>query len=172
MKAMAPLDFSHVIAFLLPGFVAFYALIYVSPRASELVTACLAMDTGAGVWLMLLLFSLAAGIVVSAFRALAVDNLQFFTGVQKPNLDYSKLTNENTLGVFNEAIANTYRFAQFYGNMLVSVVLLLLAKLWFSSDILDQWLVFAVMSLAVLVLFIAHRSQLDETYKKLGQILT
>jgi hypothetical protein len=116
MKDFTPLDFSHLIAFLLPGFVQFYSLIYISPRASQIVNTCLTKDAGAGAWLVLIFFSLAAGVMVGAFRSLVLDWIQIHTGIVKPKLDYSKLSDQSKLAVFNEAIANTYRFAQFYGN--------------------------------------------------------
>ena len=172
MKTMAPLDFTTVIAFLLPGFVTFYSLIYVSPRASELIAASLSKDASAGVLLVLVLFSLAAGVVVSAFRGLALDWVQFKTGINKPTLDYSKLTDEHTLNAFNEAIANTFRFSQFYGNMFVAMALLLAGKCWSGFDPKNEWLVYSVLAITIVVLFCSHRRQLDQTYKRLAQILS
>jgi len=177
MKTMAPLDFGTldfgtVIAFLLPGFVTFYSLIFVSPRASELVTASLTKDASAGILLFLMLSSLATGVVVSAFRALFVDWLQFKTGVKKPDLDFSKLTEEHTLKAFNEAIANTFRFSQFYGNLLVGIVLLLAGKCWSKFDLTNEWLVYSILVITIMVLFLSHRRALDQTYKTLEKILS
>lgn len=168
---MAPLDFSSVIAFLLPGFVTFYSLIYFPPRASEVIVASLSRDASAGTLLLLVLFSLAAGVVVSAFRGLVLDGLQFKTGVNKPTLDYSKLINEHTLKAFNEAIANTYRFSQFYGNMLVAMVLLLAGRCWSHFD-WNEWIIYTILVITIFVLFLSHRRQLDQTYKQLAQILS
>jgi hypothetical protein len=169
---MAPLDFSTVIAFLLPGFVTFYSMTYLSPRASEIIAASISKDASAGALLLLVLFSLVAGVVVSAFRGLVLDSLQFKTGVDKPTLDYSKLTSEHTLNAFKEAIANTYRFSQFYGNMLVAMVLLLAGKCRSNFDPKREWLVYSILTITIIVLFCSHRKQLDQTYKTLAKILS
>ena len=97
MKTIAPLDFSNVIAFLIPGFVSFYALKYFSPPISEIIEKSLSDNSNAGVLLVLLLFSLGIGIIVSAFRSLTLDKI-FITF---PSLDYSKLADEKNLVVFN-----------------------------------------------------------------------
>ena len=170
MKSIAPLDFSNVIAFLLPGFVAFYSLGYISPRVSQILEASLRGDAGAGVILILILFSLTAGIVVGAARSLVLDWLQFKTGVSKPALDYSKLAEENTLAAFNEAIANTYRFAQFHGNMFISMLMLAASKFWFRLN-LAQWPLYVMLGTTLVILFFAHRRQLGQTYEKLGQLI-
>ena len=170
---MAPLDFSSVIAYLLPGFVAFYSLIFVSTRASELIAQALSKDeSSTGVILILTLFSLASGVVVSAFRGLVLDDLQFKTGVTKPTLDFSRLAEEGKLNAFNEAIANTYRFAQFYGNMAVSVVLVLIGRLMQDEKPQEDLRIYVVFCLTIVVLFLSHRKQLEQTYSTLGKILS
>lgn len=87
MKTVPPLDFSNLIAFLLPGFVGFYSLTYFSSRAAELFSAGISEDGNAGIWIAVTLFSLTAGVIVSAVRVLFLDALQFRTGVSKRDLD-------------------------------------------------------------------------------------
>lgn len=169
MKSIAPLNFSHLIAYLLPGLVAFYALGYFSPRAASMMDATLSKDAGVGVCFMVLLFSLCAGIIVSAFRALTIDEIQKSISFEKINLDYSKLNDERKLEAFKEVLANTYRFAQFSGNMLVSILLILASKTYFTEN--WEWPMIVVLALTSVVLLFSHRAQLVQTYQDLGQVL-
>lgn len=172
MKVLGPLDFGSVIAYLLPGFLAFFALSYTSPRVAELLEQSFNKDGGIGVELAIVLFSLTAGVVISAFRAQILDELHQRTGVERRDLDYSKLANKETLAAFNEAISNTYRFSQFYGNSFVALTFLSLQKLIVTANLQKDWAIIVVMIVSLLVLFFAHRNQLRETYKALSQILS
>ena len=165
MKSIAPLDFSHVIAFLLPGFVALFSLNYVSPMVARIVEGSLSGESDLGVVFVLILFSLAAGIVVSAARSLILDKLQFCTGIEKPSLDYAKLTDKETRAAFDESIANTYRFAQFYGNLFIAMSMLTITTVSFGSSKL-HWSLYVTLLATLLVLFFAHRGQL-ESYNRI-----
>ncbi len=173
MGGLAPLDFSLVIAFLLPGFVSLYALSHVSPRISALMTALAGKDASLGTSLAVLLAALAAGVMTSGVRALVIDWLQHETGVQKPPLNYRALTDTTVLGAFKEAVANVYRFSQFYGNMFVALLLLTVLKFGLGpSSIRAQSALFALSASGVVILFLSHRRSLSETYSRLAEILT
>jgi len=172
VKTITPLDFSNVIAFLLPGFVAFYSLIYISPRASEIIEVSFSKESNMGILFVLVLFSLAAGLILSAFRSLILDWIQFKTGVDSPDLDHSKLKNKDTLTAYNEAINNTYRFSQFSGNMLIALILLLAGKLFTYSGSSNQYLVYFILVITIIVLFLSHRYALKDTYVTLAKILS
>jgi len=172
MGGLAPLDFSLVIAFLLPGFVSLYALSFVSPRVSMLMNALAGKDATVGTSLAVLLFALAAGVMTSGVRALMVDWLQHKTGVNKPALNFGALAQTEVLAAFKEAVGNVYRFAQFYGNMFVS--LLLVAALKFGrepSAIKSQLELFILTVSATVILFLSHRRSLRETYDRLTDIV-
>ena len=95
MKSASPLDFGQFIAYLVPGFVAFYAITNISPEAKAVFDLSLTPETGVSAELGIGLFSIAAGIIVSAIRDFALDPIQFKTGVNKPRLDWSKLSDAN-----------------------------------------------------------------------------
>lgn len=92
--------------------------------------------------------------------------------ISRRTLDYSKLSNADTLSAFNQAIANQYRFAQFYGNTCLAVLLLLVARVAFSPWSWADWNVLLVAVATVVVLFLAHRKQLSDTYATLERILS
>ena len=139
MKSATPLDFGQFIAYFVPGFVAFYAITYISPEAKALFNLSLAPDSGLSAELGIGLFSIAAGIIISAIRDLVLDTIQSKIGVTKPTLDYSKLSDANIRNEFNDAINNTYKFAQFYGNMFVVIFLLVEFMIYYSTQIENAW---------------------------------
>ncbi len=167
MKTIAPLDFSNVIAFLIPGFVSFYALKYFSPPISEIIEKSLSDNSNAGVLLVLLLFSLGIGIIVSAFRSLTLDKI-FITF---PSLDYSKLADEKNLVVFNEIISNLYRFSQFYGNMLISLLVLMFGNIYADLNWNQNIIFYIALVVTMLVLWKSHRSHLKLTYDRFKEII-
>jgi|GEM_PF-5490614 len=167
---MARLDFSNFFAFLLPGFVAFYSLVPVSSRASELVAAIVSNDASAGVMLVVVLFSLAAGVVIGAFRSQVLDEIQFQTGVNRPGHENPKRSNEPALPAFDEANADTCRVTQFYGNMLIATFMLLAGTVYAGGDLQNKWLAYLILILTVSVLFLAHRKQLTQTCRNAGPV--
>jgi hypothetical protein len=169
---MSGLDFSTVIAFLLPGFVGVYALSYVSPRIADLFEALLSKDSSTGASLLLVFASLAAGVLIGGVRNLVLDQLQFATGVERRKLRYASLANPDVLTAFKEAIAATYRFAQFYGNMAVALGLFIALKTWRSASSPRNHIpLLALGLLAFAVMVVRHRQSLAETYARLGDIL-
>ena len=173
MVGLAPLDFSLVIAFLLPGFVSLYALSVVSPRISGLMNTLAGKDASLGTSVAVLLAALAAGVMMSGMRALVIDWLQHNTGVRRPDLNYRALTDRAVLGAFKEAVANVYRFSQFYGNMFVALLLLTILKFGLDlSSICAQPALFALSLAGTVVLFLSHRRSLSQTYSRMTEILT
>ena len=172
MKSLAPLDFATSIAYLLPGFLAIFGLRYVSPQVRAMFSASFSEGGGFGLEVAILLFSLTAGIVVGAVRALLLDKVHALTGVRRPDLDYSKLKDKETRNAFKEVISNRYRFAQFYGNTLVALMFFgALRVASYDSPPLSRW-VSVLLAGALLVLFVQHRRSLAETYTDLKKVLS
>ena len=172
MKSIGALDFGTIIAYLLPGFLGFYGLRYISTTIDNLIKLSYSKDGGIGVEISVILFSLSAGVIISAVRTIILDLLQEKTGVVKPSLDYSKLSDVNVLNAYEAAISNTYRFAQFYGNMFVAILFLFCAKFYTLSNLLESWKIIIVVVITLVILFIAHRSQISATYSTLEKILS
>jgi len=173
VSGIAPLDFSLLIAFLLPGFVSLYALAYISPHIARLVNALAQGDASLGTSLGVFLLSLAVGVMISCVRAQILDTLQFKTGVEKPDLNMERLKDANVRAAYEQAVSNVYRFSQFYGNMFVSVAGLIVLKFGVDSNLISkQWELFVLMFAAAVILFISHRRGLAETYKTISKILS
>lgn len=172
MNSIGALDFGMVIAYLLPGFLAFFGLRYVSPAINQLISLSLAKDSGIGVELSIGLFALFAGVVVSALRGSLLDLIQIRTGVKKPPFDVSKLKDPSVLKAYEASISNTYRFAQFYGNAFISLSFLAAMRAWGTWTVGASKPVSVIIVLSLIVLFVAHRQQLRQTYRTIGAILS
>ena len=172
MNAFPRLDFGILIAFFLPGFVSLYALSNMSSRVAEVFKAVLLKDQALGASFLILVASLVAGIVTSSFRELTLDWLHNKTGASIRQLNYSTLAAGKQLEVFREAINNTYRYYQFYGNTLIALMFLGVLRYVFAGfSVCQELVLFVVNIIAVLALFIRSRQARQSTDSILGQIL-
>jgi hypothetical protein len=163
-------NFGYLIAYILPGVVTLAGV----SRYSETVRSWFgAAPTGAptvGGFLFLTLGSVAAGMVVSTVRWMFLDGLHHHTGIQEGHWDFSAL--EANYTAFEGAVENHYRYYQFYGNMLVAVLVTAFTQ-W------SVWLAFfgdgCHATVAVLVLialfFVASRDTLAKYYARSAELL-
>ena len=169
---IAPLNFSTFIAYLLPGFVAFYSFSYISNTTKMIFDALLTKDSQLGAGFLILVASSIAGVIVSAVRGLILDSIQEKTGVSKPSFKYSSITDPSVHEAFKDAISNTYRFAQSYGNMSMSFAIFLLFKYAIARHSINAQLsIFFIICTIVIILFICYRSYLRTTYEAIDEIL-
>ena len=135
------LDWGQLIAYLIPGFVTVGAIALCDETMYAVMSAAMYQKDSAGAIVAILLFALAAGMIVSVARAALLD-WSFALSRQRFPLFYLKsaveptwreepnLTNIAAAGameVFREARAEDKRPYQFYGNLLVAVLLLAVA---------------------------------------------
>ncbi len=166
-------NFGIIIAFLLPGFIAIWPAQHLSPSlgawycgVADPTTVCSAPTAGA--FLLIALASLAAGMLISAVRWLVLDQLHERTGVARPKLDYSKLSEH--LAAFDSANEDHYRYYQYYANSQVAVVTWVL--LMFVAEKVEHSLaLWAIVVALQVLLFLASRDALKKTDEKLIGIL-
>ena len=172
MGSLPQLDYGLLIAFFFPGFVGLYAFSYLSQRIAQVFDAVLSKDQSVGASFLVLVGSLIVGMVLSSIRALVLDWLHDKTGAAIDELDYSKLSDKEKLAAFQQAIVNTYRYYQFYGNMVLSLLLLAVIRFMFigfgAPHAKTLW---AVNLLAMVVLFVHSRYSRRDTNRILHQIL-
>lgn len=161
------INFGLLIAYLLPGTISVYALRYFSRDTAALFDAVLDKDKNLGASFLILVTALVLGLIVSAFRDLALDRLHYKTGVEFVQFNYGKFLDEDRRAALEELIANKYRFYQFYGNTMVALLFLLIARM-VKENICNYPTLFILNLLAVVILFIASREALTDmfdTYK-------
>jgi hypothetical protein len=165
MDGLAERSLGLVIAYLVPGFVTVLALSESMPLLTNWLSA--GADGGG---LYVLLVSVGLGVVWSAVRWAILDTALYFTGVRPPKLDYSRL--EQNLGAFEGVIHNHYRYYQFYGNLLVALLVsLVIVPGWPEFVVARRYALGIALGVLAGVLVAAARDSLLSCYKGLSSLL-
>jgi hypothetical protein len=120
MKDITSTSFGLVIAYLLPGFAAFFALCFWSPPIQDLFSKFLVAESSVGSFLLVLICSLTAGLEVSIFRWILFEKVL----CKSKKLDRTKfahLSVEAKLTAFRAAVDEHYRYHQFWGGMAFAI---------------------------------------------------
>jgi hypothetical protein len=131
MKDVTSTSFGLVIAYLLPGLMALYALSYFSAPVHSLFATFLQAQSNVGLFLLVTLAALAVGLQVSIVRSLI---FQYWL-CRKWSLsaeDFATLAAEGRLTAFRAAVDEHLRYHQFWGGMVVAMPIL------FGRWIFDQ----------------------------------
>lgn len=110
--------FGLIIAYLLPGFVALAGIAPLAPVVAGWLIA--AQTASLGTPLYTVLAATAAGMVVSCFRWLIVDQIHALTGLGAPAFNARAL--EQRPAAFAYLVESHYRYYQHYANLLIAVV--------------------------------------------------
>lgn len=155
-------NFSFLLAFFLPGFFTIFSLKYVSNFSKTVLNQLLANNNLIAQAVLIIIMSLTAGLVVSAIRSLALDNIHYLLGVTKREMNYKNLRKEE-LEVFNGIIDNIYRFSQFYGNMLIATAIFFVARYLLSNISFSNDLTIGIATIAIsIILFFESRNSLKK----------
>ncbi|MBX3412579.1 MAG: hypothetical protein KF708_07820 [Pirellulales bacterium] len=160
-------NFGLVVAYVVPGFVCLAG----ASRYSEPVATWMSVDPTSsptvGGFLYVVVASLAAGLVVNAFRWVMLDSLLHLTGLVPPRLNFAHL--QRHLEAFQLAVDHNYRYYQFYGCMVLASAFYSLADQWshgmWSPCTLCGWTV------VELILLATSRDCLRRYYERTGQML-
>ena len=154
------LNFGLVIAYLIPGFSATYAL---APhvKAIDALLGGSERVPSANAVVPLILMAVAVGIIINAISEVAIRPLIHRSGVKQPKVDTEKLTSEGRRR-YDRMIENHFRYHQFFSNMLVSV--LLLGPVWLLWPLHNNILRNASLPMVVVALFLTARKALFHFY--------
>ena len=173
MKEMIPpLSFGTFIAYLLPGFIAFYSGTYMSTTLQTILNAALLKDSQIGPISLILILSCIGGVTISVIRTLILDPCQEKLFSINTDLDYDRLKDSETLNVFEKTIENKYRFAQFAGNICIALVIFIIVAYPIGplSPKTQFWPLILIIVTAIL-LFLYHGVQLKSTFDTLSDVL-
>ncbi|TWU55934.1 hypothetical protein [Rubripirellula reticaptiva] len=166
MNNLTDKNFGLVIAYLVPGFIAICGASFQSPT----IKSWIAGDGGVSVggFLYSSLAAIFVGLLSSTVRWLVLDRINEWTGIIRPNWDFSRLqANSEAFTLLNE---NQYRYYQFYGNSLFAW---LFAYGCWRTAYLVSWPAWPdVGALAISsLLFLGSRDTLRKYYERLDLLL-
>ena len=167
MKDLTNGNFGILIAFVLPGAVALLGVSYFSPSVAAWLGSAASDAPTVGGFLYLTLAAVAAGLTASTVRWMVIDTIHHSTGIPRPQWDFSRF--DQKVAGYDKLGEVHYRFYQFYGNVLVSLVFS-----WFCRRLaLGFWsapLEWSDLAFLVLggIFFVGSR----DTFRKYNQRLT
>jgi hypothetical protein len=161
------IEFKLIIAYLVPGCIALYAIGMYVPTVAALLGSGTAVPSGSSIIIVLVL-AIACGIIVNAITWLCLRPLIELTSRRRPPLDYSLLS-DSIAKAYQEILENNYRYYQSYSNMFTSLVILIAAALVKPGEIETFILISCV--LVCCVLFLAARDSLIRTYDGMERLL-
>lgn len=163
------LDFGLIIAYLIPGFIATYALSPYIAVLNTLVGGPHSVPSGSAI-IPLLLISLAVGNVIHAVAWATIRPLIALTGIKRPaELDYAKLSKED-IEVYRVIVAENFRYYQFYSNTLVA--LLMFVPDWIATVSKSNLFISAGLLAVAIIVFLAARDALNRAYYRMSALLT
>jgi hypothetical protein len=123
-----------------------------------------------GGFLYVTLASVAAGMVVSALRWLLLDPLHHVTGIREPQWDFTALPDR--LSAFLTMVENHYRYYQFYGNMLVALIIFAVVhQTEWPSPFETQGASTLAMFALVGLFYLSSRDTLQKYYARVAMLL-
>jgi hypothetical protein len=170
MKDNLDLNFGLIIAFLLPGFVFLFGISLSFEDVSLSLTTTATKETTVGAFLLVMLASIAIGLMVSAVRWMVIDQLLTCTGIKAPVLDFSRLQQDSIRSAFLVIVENHYRYYQYYANTLVSVIAALAAYIFYGNESVS-WVAWLVIMFILLALFLGARDSLKKYYSRTSEVL-
>lgn len=147
MKDITSTSFGLVIAYLLPGLALLYAIGLLEPHVGALFATFLGADSNFGLFLLVILLGLVAGLQITVFRSLLFEEL---TTNRLQAEDFTHLDSEDKLLAFRAAVDENYRYHQFWGG--IALVVPVWYVVWLLKNApngLWSWVIFVV-SLLVL----------------------
>ena len=177
MKEVTDKNFGVLIAFLLPGFMLIWSLSFSWPEIGLWLKSSDSDSPTVGNFLYATLASLAIGLLISAIRWFFVDHLLSFcggrvnalSGLRRPYLNLSSLSNKDVLAAYNGAVENHYRYYQYYSNSLVAGIIGFGSYAFVRSALLSRLSILA--GFVSLILLCASGDSLSRYYRAASQIL-
>jgi hypothetical protein len=164
-------NFGFLIAYVVPGAIAVWAVGYFSPTVAGWFGSGTADAPTIGGFLYVTIASVAAGMLVSAVRWLLIDTLHHATGIPKPAWDFARL--QQNLDAFQTVVEHQYRHYQAYSNCLVALVFLYAVRRFAvggdARQLLGETAVFAAVGT---LCFVASRDNLRRYYERTNAMLT
>ena len=128
----------------------------------------------AGPLILIGISALAVGLIVSSFRFVVLEPILYCTGVNRTTIKYDKIIDAERRSLFSQMVENVYRYEQFYGNMLLSLLLFTILRYFVGDKSIVQtrgdFAAFVAILVSLVVLFFATRTQLKEVSRAVDEL--
>jgi hypothetical protein len=174
MEIKPSITLGSVIAFLAPGFVALAAAAFRVPVAKSWIDASAAGNQDVGVFLFVLLASLALGVFVSGLRSILLDRLYYkrilwLKPIPRQPIRFSELKDRHVW--FEGIVENYYRYYQFYGNSLIALLIYSVVHET-SVSVRSPAATYVTVGVVILVLFFSARASLSDYSAAIARLLS
>ena len=166
VKDVTTNNFGLLIAFVLPGFVLLWGMAPYSSTIREWLGHATSNAPTVGGFLYVTLASVGLGQLVSTLRWLLIDSLHHGTGIDKPNIDFSRL--KDSVDAFDRLIEIHYRYYQWHANALIASMIA--AVLHWSANGFRCHELCLLMAIDVL-LYLGSRDTLQKYYRRVEDLL-
>jgi hypothetical protein len=129
MKDLTVTSFGLVIAYLLPGLIGLYGLSFWSKAFDRMFSTFLTSESNLGLFLIVVLASLAVGLFANGVRWLLFEML-FCTKYRTQGALHQALSGERKLSAYRLVIDETYRYHQWWGGAGVVIPVGYLGWMW------------------------------------------
>lgn len=133
MKEVSKQNFGLVIAYLLPGLVVLWGVSFFSDTVRMWLTTGEEVSPTVAGFLYVTLAAFTAGLTLGAIRTVTIDALHHYTGVTKPEWDFSEF--QAKFWAFNQLVESHYCLYQFYAHMSLALPASVAAR----SVALGEW---------------------------------
>lgn len=170
MRDVSNRNFGLLIAYLVPGVIGLWGLSYLVPDLRPWLVGPSFEQPTIGGFLYLTLGAVTLGMIASVVRWAVLDTVHHATGLEAPRWSDERL--HERLAGYDWLVENHYRYYQFYGNTLIS---LLAAHALWRSSLPDPMMGFGWLDASVLILagmlFAGSRSSLSRYYRRTASLL-
>lgn len=161
-------DFGLVIAYVIPGLTCLYGTSYLSTDLNVWMSLSSLNTMSIASFILLTVVSVGAGLIVHTLRWLLLDSFHHVTGVRPKKWDFTLFSANIT--AYDTLTENHYRYHQFYGGMVISLMWTLVTRsiaLSLKFDAFDM----AIICMVFLMSW-GSRDTLSKYYARLDAILT
>ncbi|MCB9839002.1 MAG: hypothetical protein H6813_06655 [Phycisphaeraceae bacterium] len=158
-----------MIAYLIPGFVLLWGFGLISEEVRSWLHGSSIAGPTIGGFLYVTIASVGLGMTASALRWILVDSLHHATGVDRPSWSDHRL--HERLPGYDWIVNNHYRYYQFYGNTLISILLVYLIWRVSSINAVDEQAIGLAVAFVVSVFLASSRDALKRYYARTESLL-
>lgn len=154
MKDITTTSFGIIIAYLIPGLIILFGLIYFSGYYEKMFNLDLLSDryfrflsdSQLYLFLILMLLSTCIGLLINILRFFFFQRWRC-KDIELRNENFKNITDETKLNVFRTLADENFRYHQFYGNIFFAILFLLITWFIFSQIFIWKKIVISIIIL-------------------------